>query len=64
MGVHSVQEERLAWWRLVAVGWTIEDAAAECGMALSTARYWFVKAGGVIPRSARPGLNRDTSPEP
>ena len=64
MGVHSVQAKRLEWWRLVAVGWTLEEAAAECGVALSTARHWFVKAGGVIPRRARPGQNRDTSPEP
>ena len=54
MGAHATRAEQLAWWRLVALGYSMDEAALECGVPLSTARFWFKKAGGVIPRDARP----------
>ena len=64
MGAHATRGQQMAWWRLVAAGCSMEEAAVQCGVPESTARYWFKKAGGVTPRAARPDSSHTNQPEP
>jgi IS30 family transposase len=40
-----------AFWRLIAQGWTSEDAGAEVGVSAPVATRWFRHAGGMCPIS-------------
>lgn len=40
---------RRRFWRLIAAGFSTEDAAVAVGVIGSTGRRWFVEAGGVTP---------------
>jgi IS30 family transposase len=64
VGAHATRGQQLAWWRLVATGRSMEEAAVACGVPLSTARFWFKKSGGVIPRCARPSASQASQREP
>jgi transposase, IS30 family len=46
-------EVRLAFWRAVRYGLSVQAAAAVVGVSRPTAYRWFGEAGGVIPKAAR-----------
>ncbi|MBU4154421.1 MAG: IS30 family transposase [Proteobacteria bacterium] len=54
-------QTRVAFWRAVRSGLSVQFAAAAVGVSRPTAYRWFGQAGGVIPRAARSSASQSSS---
>src|ERR1700712_167299 len=46
----SLRVSRVVFWRAVFEGLSVERAAGDAGVAVTTGRHWMREAGGVIPQ--------------